>query len=64
MFRSPLFPIPTDGTIPADFLRNYLCLHYDICLEEAADKNLLLDCSICKYKNTRAWNFDFKANLP
>lgn len=64
MLRSPLFPIPTDDNIPADFLRNYLCLHYDVCLEEAAGQNLLLDCSICKYKDTRALNFVFKADIP
>jgi hypothetical protein len=64
MLRSPLFPIPTDDTFPTDFLRNYLCLHYEVCLEEAADQNLLLDCSICRYKNTRALNFVFKSGLP
>jgi hypothetical protein len=64
MSRSPVFPILTEDNIPADFFRNYLCLHYDICLEEAADQNRLLDCSICTYKDNRTLNFTFKTNLP
>jgi hypothetical protein len=53
MQRSPTFPILTDDARPSDFLRNYLCLHYDACLKEAANQNLLLDCSTCTYKDTR-----------
>jgi hypothetical protein len=64
MLRSPLFPIPTDDITPSDFLRNYSCLYYDVCLDEAADQNLLLDCSICMYKDMRAWNYIFTSNLP
>jgi hypothetical protein len=53
MQKSPIFPILTDETKPTDFLRNYLCLHYDACLNEAADRNQLLDCGKCIYKDTQ-----------
>jgi hypothetical protein len=62
MLRSPLFPRPTDKTFPTDFLRNYLCFHYDICLEEAADKNLLLDCGTCIHRDSQALNLIFKTD--
>jgi hypothetical protein len=51
MERSPIFPTPAKKILPADFLRNYRCPHYDICLGEAADQDLYLDCGICIYKN-------------
>jgi hypothetical protein len=54
MQKSPIFPILTDETRPTDFLRNYLCLYYDACLNEAANLNLLLDCGTCFFKDTRA----------
>jgi hypothetical protein len=64
MSRSPIFPIQTKDTIPTDFFRNYLCFHYDVCLEEAANQNRLLDCSICAHKDNRTLNFAFEINLP
>jgi hypothetical protein len=64
MMRSPLFPVQTDDISPADFFRNYFCSQYDVCLEEAAAQDLLLDCSICKYKNSCSPDLDFNASLP
>ena len=50
MDKSPLFPVHKRGIKPADFLRNYLCPHYDQCLCEAAIHNFYLDCNACGYK--------------
>jgi hypothetical protein len=53
MERAPIFPFPSKNIDPGDFLRNYFCPHYDTCLREAADQDLLLDCDICGYKTAR-----------
>jgi hypothetical protein len=52
MDKTPLFPSYSKKADTTDFLRNYSCPHYDVCLEEAADRDLYLDCSICRFKNT------------
>ena len=64
MNRSPLFPNIDKHGIPADFLRNYWCPHYNICLEEAAVRNLYLDCSDCYHKEERAFDLCLGKNLP
>jgi hypothetical protein len=53
MKREPLFPSPAKGITPADFPRNYMCPHYDSCLDDAAEKDFYLDCSICGYKTVQ-----------
>lgn len=35
----------------ADFFRNCRCPHYDLCLNRAAHKDLLLDCKACWFKD-------------
>ena len=52
MERSPLFPVHKKGIDPSEFLRNYLCPYYSLCLGEAASYNLYLDCNSCHHKGT------------
>ena len=35
---------------PPVCIRNFHCQHYNACMDEAAMKNLLLDCKVCDYK--------------
>lgn len=57
MDKVPLFPRQAKNVTAADFLRNFWCPHYKVCLNEAADRDLYLDCSICMYKDTSADNY-------
>jgi hypothetical protein len=35
----------------ADTFRNCWCPHYDLCLSQAARKDVLLDCKACLFKD-------------
>ena len=52
MERSPVFPVHKKGINTTDFLRNYLCPFYDQCLDDAARRNLYLDCNSCNHKSS------------
>ena len=55
MYRTPIFPMSGYKIQPSDFARHYHCPHYETCIDEAAKKNLLLDCGSCEYRL-----YDFK----
>lgn len=58
MKKSPLFHKGSAKIRQQDFLKNIWCPFYDICIEEAAKSNTLLDCGECENLKT-----DFKKNL-
>jgi len=64
MNRSPIFPVLGNKTDTHEFIRNYWCPHYDMCLNEAAEINRYLDCSSCAYKNIQKRELRFARNLP
>jgi len=50
MERAPKFPIKGKKVKASDFTRRYHCRHYKTCMNEAAKKDLHLDCGACEYQ--------------
>ena len=50
MKGTPVYLVPGKKTNNLHFYRNYWCVHYDLCLETAARKDLYLDCTHCLFK--------------
>lgn len=51
MERTPVYFQPKRKPGSADLYRNYQCPHYDLCLLEAARRDLQMDCNACIFKN-------------
>ena len=55
MDRFPIFRKETYKLRQPDLMKNIWCPHYDDCLDNAAERNSLLDCSQC---NNSTINFE------
>lgn len=59
MRRRPLLAKHVTGASQKDYLRNYWCPYYTICIKEAITQNKYLSCSLCRYKRSRISNATF-----